>query len=223
MSKVDELRECRDECRYIRSSMEKRWILLNEEIGNFGRSILRLSVLARYMRSDLKLRLIYELLLLTGLWVYDWRQKGIRIMWHVESHGLHVTAYSRECLGPGRLCERRRFEGNGHVFEKMWRSARGEVMAGQAKVWQILLLDMRKQILPTVVAQPESQKSRAGRKDKIADGAVGASCFAKSIWQSSSGVIGFLHRPSTVVAGVSGISPKSSFELERDAVVAQLA
>ena len=32
-----------------------------------------------------------------------------------------------------------------------------------------------------------------------------------------------LHRPSAVVAGVSGISPNSSFELARDTVVAALA
>jgi hypothetical protein len=34
---------------------------------------------------------------------------------------------------------------------------------------------------------------------------------------------GVLHRPSTVVAGVSGISPKSNFELARDVEVFALA
>jgi hypothetical protein len=34
---------------------------------------------------------------------------------------------------------------------------------------------------------------------------------------------GSLHRPSTVVAGVNGISPKSNLELARETVVAALA
>lgn len=43
------------------------------------------------------------------------------------------------------------------------------------------------------------------------------------IEESARGALEVLQRPSTVVAGVRGISPKSNFELARDAVVAALA
>jgi hypothetical protein len=43
-------------------------------------------------------------------------------------------------------------------------------------------------------------------------------CFARALRQR----VCILHRPSTVVAGVNGISPKSNLELARDTVVAAL-
>jgi hypothetical protein len=55
-------------------------------------------------------------------------------------------------------------------------------MAHQTQVWQVLLFNMRKEILATIVIQPETQKGRAGRQDEVADGVVGTSCCDRSVW-----------------------------------------
>jgi hypothetical protein len=63
-------------------------------------------------------------------------------MGHMERQRLHVVAYPGERVHPGKLGEGRWLESNSEIFEEVWRSASGEVMAHKTEVGQVFLVDM---------------------------------------------------------------------------------
>lgn len=71
----------------------------------------------------MKLGLVDELPLLSGVRVDDRGKECVRIVRHMEGKRLHVMSYPGERVHPGMLGEGRRLEGNSKVLEEIWRSA----------------------------------------------------------------------------------------------------